>query len=338
MSKILCIGDPHCKISNIASINKIALDVVDIVGKNDIDFIVILGDLHDTHNEIKTQSLNAMYHMLKSISQAKKTYLLVGNHCLINNQHVLTPDNVGKISESGHFFNVFSEIENLSIIDHPQKINDFIFTPYTPPGKFMETLRLFLKEDEITSAKAIFCHQEFYGSSFGTIVSSIGDKWPSNMPVAISGHIHEYCRLQENILYVGTPFQTTFAETDDKAYLVTNFSENFTYSRIKTNFPRKFTLELTLEDAIALNIDAKDGDTIRVFINDTSENIEKAKNNKKLQKKLENCKVIYNKTDKSKVIRNAANHSYTDLINKYSEKEPEHVKSTIQECIKEAGF
>jgi len=63
----------------------------------------------------------------------------------------------------------------------------------------------------------IFVHQEFQGAKMGHIESKIGDSWPTDAPLVISGHIHEYQRVQNNILYTGTPIQHSFGDDPHKS-------------------------------------------------------------------------------------------------------------------------
>ena len=58
----------------------------------------------------------------------------------------------------------------------------------------------------------------------GAILSQAGDKWPINNPLVISGHVHDYDKLQSNLIYVGTPMQHAFGDSTDKTVSKYNFS------------------------------------------------------------------------------------------------------------------
>ena len=117
---------------------------------------------------------------------------------------------------------------NTYIIDKGLKANikgyNFAFVPYVPPGRFMDALNTI--DGSLNDFSAIFCHQEFYGAKMGAIISQSGDIWDINKPLIISGHIHDYDRLQNNIIYVGTPIQHAFGDKSDKT--VSEFSFNNT--------------------------------------------------------------------------------------------------------------
>jgi hypothetical protein len=83
--------------------------------------------------------------------------------------------------------------------------------------------------------KAIFAHQEFKGVKMGAIESDCGDEWTAEQPFVISGHVHEYQLLGKNIMYVGTPYQTTFAESNNKGVFLFSFagSDGDSAKRIK---------------------------------------------------------------------------------------------------------
>jgi hypothetical protein len=86
---------------------------------------------------------------------------------------------------------------------------------------------------------AIFAHQEFYGVKMGAIESKIGDKWDEKNPVVISGHIHQWQRLQSNIFYTGTPRQIGFGDKTKKS--ISEFI--FTLDDNKTELNSKRDLE-----------------------------------------------------------------------------------------------
>lgn len=69
---------------------------------------------------------------------------------------------------------------------------------------------------KLTEYNAIFAHQEFYGVQMGAIKSEIGDKWASHRPFVVSGHIHDYEKLSDNIIYTGTPIQHAFGDKEHK--------------------------------------------------------------------------------------------------------------------------
>ena len=110
-----------------------------------------------------------------------------------------------------------------------------MFVPYVPPGKFDDAIKTCDDIGDIKDYKCIFAHQEFYGAKMGAIISKDGDKWPLHNPLVVSGHIHDYQRPQENIIYIGTPMQHAFGDNTKKTIsilTINNISEECIENRI----------------------------------------------------------------------------------------------------------
>jgi hypothetical protein len=73
----------------------------------------------------------------------------------------------------------------------------------------------------------VFAHQEFFGAKLGIKTSVEGDVWPLEAPYCISGHIHDYCHLQPNLWYVGTPIQHGIADVGEKTISAFTFTPSF---------------------------------------------------------------------------------------------------------------
>ena len=209
--KFLCIGDPHFKTKNKKETDIMTKRTIEIARKLNPDFIVILGDVLDTHERIHVVPLTQAINWIEKISKIAHTYVLIGNHDRPNNSDFLS---------DYHPFNGLKTNSNVTIVDNvvEEEINGrkFIFVPYVPPGRFIDALSTKIDIDKINEYDVIFAHQEFYGAKMGAITSESGDKWPLIYPYVISGHIHDYNKPQENILYVGTPLQHAFGDSTSK--------------------------------------------------------------------------------------------------------------------------
>ena len=83
----------------------------------------------------------------------------------------------------------------------------------------------------------------------GIIKSQNGDKWPLNNPLAISGHIHDYDRLQENIIYIGTPFQDNYSDNSNKCVSLFTFNnKDFEEIRIDLGLVKKMIVHLMVDE------------------------------------------------------------------------------------------
>ena len=195
--KILFIGDPHVQISNIPEVELFMEKMIFLANEKEPDLIIIGGDILHTHERLHTLAMNKAYELVNNMRIISKTYVLVGNHDMCNNQQYLS---------NNHWLNGMKEWDNTVIVDkvisETIKGEKFIFCPYVPPGRFEEALNTL--EGDWLNASCIFAHQEFFGCKMGAITSIEGDKWPEDFPNVISGHIHSRQRPQKNIYYPGS--------------------------------------------------------------------------------------------------------------------------------------
>jgi len=238
--KVLTIGDPHFKTSNTIESEEFTNKLLEVAKKINPDIIVCLGDILDRHETIHVSPLMRATECLKKLSEISKLYAIIGNHDRPNNSNYLTDE---------HPFNALKHWPNTNIIDKVVVDNvkgyKFVFAPYVPPGRFMEALETVDKALENTCA--IFAHQEFYGAKMGVITSLIGDNWPLEYPLVISGHIHDYDELQSNIFYVGTPMQHAFGDRSDKGLSLFTFYTNghYDHERIDLQLTKRIIVYLT---------------------------------------------------------------------------------------------
>lgn len=236
--RVLVIGDPHFKVNNLPEVKLMTINIKELSFIIKPDFIVCLGDILHRHETIHVSPLIQSENFIECLSTIAPTYILIGNHDRPNNMTYLTNE---------HPFNSLKKWENVTIVDNVMsRVHsdyEFTFVPYVPTGKFDEALN---GNQEYKNSKAIFAHQEFYGAKLGPIISQNGDKWDENNPLIISGHIHDYCRLQKNIIYVGTPLQHAFGDSTDKTISLFNFTDdNYEEMRIDLGLIKKIIVTLT---------------------------------------------------------------------------------------------
>ena len=228
--RALVIGDNHFTVKDLLDVDQFLAQIEKAARRLEPDFIVLLGDLLDSHERAHMDAHVRAVKLLKTLSKYALTFFLVGNHDRRNNSDF----------QSEHHFFTGIELPNLVIVDHALKYKipsrkgtaegNFLFVPYVAPGRLYEALDTIdlgeVGEDtwRSSSIDAIFCHQEFKGVQLGAVKSEVGDFWDETWPLAISGHIHEYQLLQPNLLYPGTPIQQTFSEKPDKAVTLCDFN------------------------------------------------------------------------------------------------------------------
>lgn len=238
MIKILCIGDPHFKTSNSFETDEIYTQVEKILTQESWDACVVLGDILDTFERINLDVFKRAISFLEMIHSHTFLILLIGNHDRVNNSEYLTDRHAFKALEKWDRTVIAWKVECITL----QSLK-ILAVPYVPVGRFQEAINT-KPEDFIPDL--VFAHQEFKGAKMGKIISEHGDQWSLDSPLCISGHIHDYDILQENLIYPGTPFQQGFSDTTSKALLAVEFDQKLTTRRIRMNLTRKIQLKMTM--------------------------------------------------------------------------------------------
>ena len=240
--KVIAIGDPHFKTSNIDDVNLFLVRIEKLASEINPDLIVILGDLLHEHERINTMPLNKAYHFVKTMSRIAKTIVIVGNHDLINNQQFLTQN---------HWMNAMKQWENVTVCDDVFIENNFLYAPYVPNGRFMEAIS---KCENWRDCTAVFCHQEFQGCKMGAIVSEHGDEWSEEYPPVIAGHIHSRQQIG-NVYYPGSSMQHAFGESKKNVIALLDFSVTpYKLDEVDLDLPRKHIVYKELCDIDKVDI------------------------------------------------------------------------------------
>lgn len=237
--KVLCIGDLHFNIKRLKNIDKLKSDIRDIVIENNIDIIVFLGDIIDTHKNIHMTVLNESVRFFSLLAKMKKNiYVLIGNHDRTNNQVFMTNEYA--------FYKC--KIDNVTFVPKTYKMDNMLFVPYVPNGRFNEAI----SGVDLSDVKIIFAHQEFKGCMLNKhFISKDGDDITSELPMIISGHIHDYSELKKNdrlqVLYTGTPYQISINESHRKYYIIYDI-ETQNITKIRTKFDYVKVKEIDIKD------------------------------------------------------------------------------------------
>lgn len=206
--KILRIGDPHIRPSNIAEGERLMAFAQQVAMGAKVDRVEILGDLFHTHAVIRLEVLEFWDRWLTKFRDTVETIVLVGNH-----------DMTGDHNNTGsHALTVFKRLENerLKIIDKPTKIGIFGYLPYVhDEGTFLSNVRELASQ----GAKTLVCHAEFSGSQFDNGFYSPSGFNPDEVPFTtiISGHIHkEQVIANGKVDYPGTPKWDTASDANEQ--------------------------------------------------------------------------------------------------------------------------
>jgi len=205
---ILTVGDPHFQMSNMDEVKAFVRACLAHARRTSPFRIVVLGDVLHDHERVHSTVLNVAVNFLNALSAIAPTWVLVGNHDLINNSQFLTEN---------HWMNALKMNERLTVVDHvvheEWKGKKVVMVPFVPPGRFVEALET--AEDKAWhDASLIFAHQEFKGVKMGCIVSEVGDAWDEKWPFVVTGHIHQNQTPQPNVYYPGSAIQVAFGESE----------------------------------------------------------------------------------------------------------------------------
>lgn len=293
INKVLFIGDPHFKVSNALQTDIFCSKCIEIFEQNKDAICVIGGDILDTHEKLHQTPYNKALKFIDALRKINKIILLVGNHDYENNQQFLTDK---------HWMNSLKYWENVTVVDSVKIIDDMVFVPYVPPGKFIDALDTI--DYDWKNAKCIFAHQEFRGCNFGIIKSENGDKWPLDYPLVISGHIHKPHSPQKNIIYPGSVIQHNFGEEEnDTGINIYDFSEpELKIKKIKVDIPSLITLKIQIEDLekTVKSLNVKPLQKIRIFCTGTIDQCKSMKKRKFYKEELPvGVTVIFNYENKS---------------------------------------
>jgi len=215
--KILAIGDQHFKLDNIAQVDIFISKLQKHLDFENYDVIVSGGDLLDTHERLHTQCLNKAIEYLKVLSSHTKTFVLVGNHDMINPSQFLT---------SNHWLNVIKEWNNkmydITVVDKPiiysQDDEKITLCPFVPDGMFVQALDT-ITDDDWKQTDVVFGHQTLNGVKMGAIVAENIEEWCDNYPTLVSFHVHDMQKVNDNLFYTGASMQHSFSE-NIKKYLM----------------------------------------------------------------------------------------------------------------------
>lgn len=298
MTKVLFIGDPHIQVSNLPEVEIFLERLLKLAENIQPKLIVIAGDLLHTHERLHTLALNKAYEMVDKLRKIAKTYVLVGNHDLCNNQQFLT---------ANHWMNGMKEWDNTIIVDKVEVLElenkMFVFVPYVPPGMFLKALNTL--EQDWQDAACIFAHQEFAGCKMGAIVSEVGDKWSEKLPLVVSGHIHSRQKIQKNIYYSGSAMQHAFGESEKNVIpILTFFEGNYNLEEIDLELPRKKIVYMDVQN-IDEYVQKPTKDKVKLTVSGTYEEFKAVKKTRKYKELIKKgLKIVFKpkKIDKLKKV------------------------------------
>ena len=296
----LLIGDLHFQNSNADISRLFHNEILEIITERKPKFVIILGDLLHRHEKIDLFPFLRIQKLLYDIHlTGVELFILVGNHDRPNNKVFMTDE---------HPFNSFKLWDKTHIIDRTtcferNKIK-FCCVPFVPDGRFMEAI-----SDVSEVVDVFFSHSEFSGCKINDLSGTKCDKWPLDYPLNISGHIHDFERVQENLIYIGTPFQQNFSETSNKGVYILDQEFNLEKISLKT-IPKKIYLTVDHKDLFDIKI--PEGD-VKIKVVGPIDEVKKIMET--LKDKFRKVKVVYSDTkSKPLIFQRKNNETYKNRL------------------------
>lgn len=323
--KIIAVGDIHIKNDNFKEIDKLISELEKIILNENPSFVVLLGDTLHYHEKIFTLCLNKAFELVNRLRKLCPVYMLVGNHDQITSNEYLN---------SNHWLNSLKEYTNLYIIDKPfstyieNKL--FTFCPFVPPGRFIDALN---NLSDWKSSDLIFCHQEFKGCKMGAIISVEGDDWDSSYPQIISGHIHDKQKIGNNIYYTGTPYQTSYGDTDDKTICILEIGGNINIREYELNIQKKKIVYSDIQNISKIKINGED--EVKLTIRGNGEEFKVFKKSKEYKDIIDKgVKIVFKNKEYEK--KEYVNSNFLDILNDLITKQKNiHLTNMFHKIFKE---
>jgi hypothetical protein len=194
--KILRLGDPHVKVSNIKESEALMQFVLFTATERKVDRIEILGDQFDNHSILRLEVLEFWQRWLWNLSDRAysfDTYVLTGNHDI-------SGDNTNNYSA----LQVFNDIEFVNIVSSPVVVGAIGYAPYIHDNaKFVEEANKLADQ----GAKILVSHTTYQGSKYDNGMYAPDGVDPDlldpRLTHLISGHVHCYSSDTEFLTETG---------------------------------------------------------------------------------------------------------------------------------------
>jgi len=214
--KVLRIGDPHIKSSNIKESEALMQFILRSAESFAIDRLEILGDLNDLHSIVRLEVLEFWQKYFNILSKKSfKVVILVGNH-----------DLTGSYTNNYSALHPFLSLENTNfkIVHEPYLDGLYGYLPYIhDDNKFVEEANKLAEQ----GATVLVSHPNFKGAVYdnGTPINNgvSDDSLDNRFLHLIGGHIHTEIEIGR-VWYTGNPRWLTKSDANKEKgiWLVTH--------------------------------------------------------------------------------------------------------------------
>jgi DNA repair exonuclease SbcCD nuclease subunit len=213
--KVICLGDPHAKITRFDLFLKYLKWVEQLVVTEQPDFVVNLGDTFHDHAmlraEIKSEFRDHVDYVI-SKTKLRRYFYVLGNH-----------DFYRKDDSKYHALKDWAGTDDgLVVVDSPSSYSspnptDITFVPYLPDHtKFPKDTK-----------RIVFAHQTFVGADYGNQRPEIGVVSEDvSSEVIISGHIHKPQTFGK-VIYVGSAYSQNLDDLDQIKHVLIFDTETY---------------------------------------------------------------------------------------------------------------
>lgn len=172
-----------------------------------IDHINFLGDWHENRSALNISTLKYSYEGAKKLDNLGiPVFFVIGNHDLYQR-------NTRQIYSAVHF----NELKNFTVINEPTIINQVGNGALYCPYMFHEEYPSLIKYNRLDTWWGHFEFKGFEVTGYGMVLpvgpDALDFKGPKHI---ISGHFHKR-QANENVIYMGNAFPTTFGDAGDFA-------------------------------------------------------------------------------------------------------------------------
>jgi len=220
-------------------------------------YLIHLGDLLNRRLLIPADVLTLVYEVIAKYKEVIQ-YYVVGNHDMFGNDPNSTP------------LKIFSEMKHVNVITEPtivyfQPSVHFSLVPYGAPIPAASTklpqgtYQILATHMGVKEAK--IGPREFRMESDISIpfIRGLG------YDLTLVGHIHKPQALTDDIIIVGSPYQLSFAETEEIKFFYVFDCEERTLVKYPTNAPKFLVHEVNTEEELKA-IDINDGNFHRINV------------------------------------------------------------------------
>jgi len=279
--RVLCIGDQHFQTNNTDEIEKFLFELQKWLENNEVDFIVSMGDLLHQHEKVNVLALKRATDYINMLCRYSDTYIIVGNHDMINSSQFLTTNHwlypLKTLFNNGGENNGNNKNKKLHIIDNVCEYtiqgHRFVFCPYVPDGRFIEALN---RVDNWKTSKCIFGHQTINGAKFGPLIVENTETWESDYPLCVSGHIHGQqliTKITESnlnhtgeFIYVGSIFNSSGDTTKKRLLQLTIEKSSIDLKDIHLQLLQKELLKLKGDEMEEFDLSEYKNKKLRIII------------------------------------------------------------------------